>query len=160
MVAPDWNLPFELMCDASDMVIGAVLGQRKDKHFQSIYYASKTLSGTQQNYTTTENELLAVIFAFEKFRSYLILSKIIVYIDHFALKYLLAKKDAKPRLIRWILLFQEFDVEIRDKKGSENVVADHLSRLENLDEEYDEVSSIKDEFPDEYLYSLNLSNTP
>ena len=84
MVAPDWNLPFELMCDASDMEIGAILGQRKDKHVQPIYYASRTLSETQQNYTTTEKELLAVIFAFEKFRSYLILSKVIVYTDHYA----------------------------------------------------------------------------
>ena len=84
------------MCDASDMEIGAVLGQRKNKHFQPIYYVSRTLSETQQNYTTTEKELLAVIFAFEKFCSYLILSKVIVYTDHFVLKYLLAKKDAKP----------------------------------------------------------------
>ena len=79
------------MCDASDMAIGPVLGQRKNKHFQSIYYASRTLSETQQNYTTIENELLVVIFAFEKFHSYLILSKVIVYTDHFALKYLLVK---------------------------------------------------------------------
>ena len=124
-----------------------------------LFRSSRTLSETQQNYTTTEKELLAIIFAFEKFRSYLILSKIIVYTDHFALKYLLAKKDAKPRLIRWILLLQEFDVEIRDKKGLKNVVADHLSKLENLVEEYDEESSIKAEFPYEYLYSFNLSNT-
>ena len=99
MVAPDWNLPFELMCDASDMAIGAVLGQKKDKHFQPIYYASRTLFETQQNYTTTKKELLAVIFAFKNFRSYLNLSKVIMYTDHYVLKYLLAKKDAKPRLI-------------------------------------------------------------
>ena len=79
MVAPDWDLPFELMCDASDYALGAVLGQRKNKQFQPIYYASKTLNDTQQNYTTTEKELLAVVFAFEKFRSYLLLSKVIVY---------------------------------------------------------------------------------
>ena len=106
-----------------------MLGQRKNKQFQPIYYSSRTLNDTQQNYTTTEKELLAVVFAFEKFRSYLLLSKVVVYTDHAALKYLMAKKDAKPRLIRWILLLQEFDVEIRDKKGVENVVADHLSRL-------------------------------
>ena len=76
------------------------------------------------------------------------------------MKYLLAKKDAKPRLIWWILLLQEFDVEIRDKKGSGNVVADHLSRLDHIEEEGDEESFIKAEFPNEYLYSLSLSNTP
>jgi hypothetical protein len=76
-----------------------------------------------------EKELLAVLFAFEKFRSYIVNSKVIVYTDHAAIKYILAKKDAKPRLIRWILLLQEFDVEIRDKKGVENVVVDHLSRM-------------------------------
>ena len=104
MVAPDWDLPFELMCDASDFSIGAMLGKRREKYFQSIYYASRTLIKPQQNYTTTEKELLAVIFALDKFRPYLILSNVIVYTDHSALKYLLAKKDAKPRLIRWILL--------------------------------------------------------
>ncbi|GJY40817.1 reverse transcriptase domain-containing protein [Tanacetum coccineum] len=83
------------------------------------------------HYTTTEKELLAVVYAFEKFRPYLVLSKSIVYTDHSALKYLLAKQDAKPRLLWWILLLQEFDVVIRDKKGAENLAADHLSRLEN-----------------------------
>ena len=126
---PDWNLPFEIMCDASDYAVGAVLGQRKDGRVHAIYYASKTLNEAQVNYATTEKELLAVVFAFEKFRSYIVNSKVIVYTDHAAIKYLLTKKDAKPRLIRWILMLQEFDVEIRDKKGVENVVADHLSRM-------------------------------
>ncbi|XP_071702765.1 uncharacterized protein [Rutidosis leptorrhynchoides] len=99
MVSPDWSKPFELMCDASDYAMGAVLGQRQDNKFQPIYYASKTLTGAQLNYTTTEKELLAVVFAFDKFRSYLVLSKTIVYTDHSALKYLFKKQDAKPRLI-------------------------------------------------------------
>ncbi|GJX97418.1 reverse transcriptase domain-containing protein [Tanacetum coccineum] len=99
--APDWDLPFELMCDASDFAIGAVLGQRKNKHFQPIHYASKTMTEAQAHYTTTEKELLAVVYAFEKFRSYLVLSKSIVYTDHSAIKYLFTKKDAKPRLMRW-----------------------------------------------------------
>ncbi|GJW47472.1 reverse transcriptase domain-containing protein [Tanacetum coccineum] len=131
LVAPDWDLPFEIMCDASDFAVGAVLGQRKTKHFQPIHYASKTMTEAQAHYTTTEKELLAVVYAFEKFRPYLVLSKSIVYTDHSALKYLLAKQDAKPRLLRWILLLQEFDVVIRDKKGAKNLAADHLSRLEN-----------------------------
>ncbi|KAJ9544643.1 hypothetical protein OSB04_024350 [Centaurea solstitialis] len=131
MVPPDWNQPFEIMCDASDYAVGAVLGQRINNHFQPICYASRTLNDAQENYTTTEKELLAVVFAVEKFRSYLVLSKIIVYTDHSALRYLFAKPDAKPRLIRWILLLQEFDIEVRDKRGAENLAADHLSRLEN-----------------------------
>lgn len=78
VVAPDWSLPFELMCDASDMAVGVVLGQHKDKIFQPIYYASRTLDEVQKNYATTENELLAVVFAFDKFRSYLVMSKVVV----------------------------------------------------------------------------------
>ncbi|GJX58672.1 reverse transcriptase domain-containing protein [Tanacetum coccineum] len=100
LVVPDWNLPFELMCDASDFAIGAVLGQRRSKHFQPIHYASKTMTEAQIHYTTTEKEMLAVVYAFEKFRPYLVLSKSIVYTDHSALKYLMNKQDAKPRLLR------------------------------------------------------------
>ncbi|GJS82590.1 reverse transcriptase domain-containing protein [Tanacetum coccineum] len=131
LVALDWDLPFEIMCDASDYAVGAVLGQCKIKHFQPIHYASKTMTDAQAHYATTEKELLAVVYAFEKFRPYLVLSKTIVYTDHLALKYLLAKQDAMPRLLQWILLLQEFDVIIHNKKGAENLMADHLSRLEN-----------------------------
>ncbi|CAN6585834.1 unnamed protein product [Malus baccata var. baccata] len=131
ITAPDWTLPFELMCDASDYAVGVVLGQRRDKLPYVIYYASRTLNDAQLNYATTEKELLAVVFALEKFRSYLIGAKVIVYSDHSALKYLLSKKEAKPRLIRWVFLLQEFDLEILDKKERENVVADYLSRLVN-----------------------------
>jgi hypothetical protein len=94
------------MCDASDYAIGAVLGQRKEGRVHAVYYASKTLSGAQFNYATTEKKLLAVVFAFEKFRSYIVNLKVIVYTDHATIKYLLAKKEAKSRLIRWILLLQ------------------------------------------------------
>jgi hypothetical protein len=112
---PDWSQPFKIMCDASDYVVGVVSGQRKEGRVHTIYYASKTLNEAQLNYATVEKELLAVVFTFEKFRSYIVNSNVIVYTDHAAIKYLLAKKDAKPRLIRWILLLREFDVEIRDK---------------------------------------------
>nr|GEX68127.1 reverse transcriptase domain-containing protein [Tanacetum cinerariifolium] len=131
LVAPDWDLPFELMCDASDFAIGTVLGQQKIKHFQPIHYASKTMTDAQAHYTTTKEELLAVVYAFEKFWPYLILSKSIVYTDHSELKYLFNKQDTKPRLLRWVLLLQEFDFTVRDKKGAKNLAANHLSRLEN-----------------------------
>ncbi|GKA15470.1 reverse transcriptase domain-containing protein [Tanacetum coccineum] len=101
LVIPDWNLPFELMCDASDFAIGAVLGQRRSKHFQPIHYASKTMIEAQIHYTTTEKEMLTVVYAFEKFRPYLVLSKSVVYTDHSDLKYLMNKQDAKPRLLRF-----------------------------------------------------------
>jgi len=117
------------MCDASNYAVGVVLGQRVNKKYDVIYYANHTLNHAQLNYTVTQKEILAVIFPFEKFRSYLIGSHFIVYTDHSTLKHLLSKKDAKLRLVRWILLLLEFDCEIRDKKGSENVVADHLSRI-------------------------------
>nr|GEW16118.1 reverse transcriptase domain-containing protein [Tanacetum cinerariifolium] len=111
LIAPDWDMPFELMCDASDFNIGAVLGQRQDKHFRPIHYASKTMTKVESNYTTTEKEILAVVYAFEKFRSYLIVNKSIMYTDHSALKYLFAKKDSKARLLRWVLLLQEFTIK-------------------------------------------------
>jgi reverse transcriptase-like protein len=117
------------------------------------------LNEAHVNYVTTEKKILAVVYALEKFRSYLIGSKIIVHTDHAALNFLLNKKDAKPQLIRWILLLQEFDLEIVDKKGAKNSVADHLFRLV-----LDEVSGapdIDDSFPDDQLMILtDVDKTP
>ena len=152
MRSPNWDLPFEIMCDASDYAIGAVLGQREDKKAFVIYYASKTLDSAQANYTTTEKEFLAVVFALEKFRSYIVGSPVTIFTDHAALKYLLSKKDTKPRLTRWILLCQEFNLTIKDKKGVENVVADHLSRL--VPESNSHGIPIGDSLPDEKLFAL------
>nr|GEU56923.1 reverse transcriptase domain-containing protein [Tanacetum cinerariifolium] len=146
LVVPDWNLPFELICDASDFAIGVVLGQRKTNHFQPIHYASKIMNEAQIHYTATEKEMLAVVYAFEKFRPYLVLSKSIVYTDHSVLKYLLNKQDVKPRLIRWVLLLQEFDFIIHDKKGMENLVVDHLSKLENPHKDVLENKDINENF--------------
>ena len=98
--------------------------------------------------------MLVIVYALEKFRSYLVGSKVIVYTDHVAIKYLLNKTDSKPRLIRWISLLQEFDLVIQDKKGSKNLVADHLSRLINEEVTLKELV-IRDEFPDELLFIMN-----
>ncbi|GJY51038.1 reverse transcriptase domain-containing protein [Tanacetum coccineum] len=127
IISPDWNVPFELMCDTSDFAVGAILGQQIDGKFKPIYYASKTLNNAQDHYTTTEKELLAVVFSFDKFCRYLVLSKTIVYTDHSALKYFFSKEDAKPRLIR----------------------------LENPELGTFTEEEITDEFPDEHLIILN-----
>jgi hypothetical protein len=139
------------MCDASDYAVGVVLGQRKEGRVHTVYYASKTLSEAQLYFATTEKELLAWMFAFEKFRSYIVNSKVVVYTNHADIKYLLDKKDAKPRLIHWILLLQEFDVEICDKKGVKNVVADHLSRMNHGQ---DDKEPIEDKIRDDHLYRI------
>ncbi|GJR49114.1 reverse transcriptase domain-containing protein [Tanacetum coccineum] len=118
------------------------------------------MTEAQIHYTTTEKEILAVVYAFEKFRPYLVLSKSIVYTDHSALKYLMNKQDAKPRLLRWVLLLQEFDITIRDKKGSENLAADHLSRLENPHKDMLENKDINEHFPLETLGVIYSESTP
>ncbi|GKB51519.1 reverse transcriptase domain-containing protein [Tanacetum coccineum] len=143
----------ELMCNASDFAIGAVLGQHHEKHFRPIHYASKTMNEAESHYTTTEKEMLAVVYAFEKFWSYLILNKSVVYTDHSALKYLFAKKDSKARLLWWVLLLQEFDFNVIDTKGAENLAADHLSRLENPYENVLDPKEVNEKFP---LETLNM----
>nr|GFB37017.1 reverse transcriptase domain-containing protein [Tanacetum cinerariifolium] len=126
--------------------------ERVEKHFRPIHYASKTMNQAEMNYTTTEKEMLVVVYAFEKFRSYLIMNRSIVYTDHSTLKYLFSKKDAKARLLRWILLLQEFDFKVIDTKGVENYAADHLSRLENPYKNVFDPKEINETFP---LESLN-----
>ncbi|GJX20920.1 reverse transcriptase domain-containing protein [Tanacetum coccineum] len=163
LIAPDWDLPFELMCDASDFAIGAVLGQRHEKHFRPIHYASKTMNEAESHYTMTEKEMLAVVYAFKKFRSYLVLNKSIVYTDRSALKYLFAKKDSKARLLRWVLLLHEFTFKVIDTKGVENLAADHLSRLENPYENVLDPKEINEKFPLETLNMVTFrgdSSTP
>nr|GEU76078.1 reverse transcriptase domain-containing protein [Tanacetum cinerariifolium] len=124
LVVPDWNLPFELMCDASDFAIGACFGTTKDEAFSA--------------YTLCY----------------------IVYTDNSALKYLLSKQDDKPRLIRWVLFLQEFDIIIRDKKGTEHLTADHLSRLENPHKDVFENKDINENFNLETLGKISSGSTP
>ncbi|GJZ55473.1 reverse transcriptase domain-containing protein [Tanacetum coccineum] len=133
--------------------INAVLGQRYEKHFRPIHYASKTMNEAESHYTTTEKEMLAVVYGFEKFQSYLVLNKSVVYTDHSTLKYLFAKKDSKARLLRWVLLLQEFDFNVIDTKGAENLAADHLSRLENPYENVLDPKEVNENFP---LETLNM----
>ena len=127
------------------------MGQKKDKNSVVIYYVSRTLDGAQQNYTITKKELHTVVYAMEKFRPYLLYSKVIVYTDHSILKHLFEKKDAKPCLIWWILLLHEFDLEIMDKARAKNIVANHLSQL--IVEGQD--VSLNGTFPEEHLFAIS-----
>ncbi|XP_076908731.1 uncharacterized protein LOC143565738 [Bidens hawaiensis] len=142
-----WVSPVQVVPKKGGMTV--VTNKRKE------LIPTRTVTGWR-NYTTTEKDLIAVVFTFDKFRSYLVLSKTIVYTDHAALQYLFAKKDAKPRLIRWILLLSEFDIEIRDKKGVENVAADQLSHLEDLKRDEIREDAIKDKFPHESLMMVRV----
>nr|GFB28802.1 reverse transcriptase domain-containing protein [Tanacetum cinerariifolium] len=162
LIASNWDQPFELMYDASDFAVGAVLGQRIENHFRPIHYASKTMNQAEANYTTTEKEMLAVVYTFEKFRSYLIMNKSVVYTDHSALKYLFAKKDAKACLLCWILLLQEFEFKVIDTREAKNYAVDHLSRLENPYENIFDPKEINEAFPLETLNKVahNDPSTP
>ncbi|RDY06827.1 Tf2-11, partial [Mucuna pruriens] len=136
------------MCDASNSALGVVLGERAGvgKPMHVIAYASRRMDPAQLNYTITKKELLEIVFALDKFCSYLLVSKIVVFSKIFLLK----KPDAKPRLIQWMLLFQEFNIVIIDKKGAKNSITDHLSRIERDNDPM----PIKDEFPDEQLLHI------
>ena len=157
MAKPYWNREFEIMFDASDCAMGVVLGQKAEKVFKAIYYASKTFNEAQENYSTIEKEMLAIVFACEKFRPYILGSHVIIHTDYAAIKYLMAKKEANPRLIRWVLLLQEFDLEIKDKKGSGNVIVNHLSRVEKPVVQEKE-KEIAENFLDEQLFQLSLQS--
>jgi len=117
------------LCYASNYVVGVGLGHCTNKKPYVSYYVSHILNDAQMNYIRTKKEFLLVVFAFEKFRPYLIGSHVIVFTNHYVLKHLFSRTDDKPMLLRWMLLLQEFDYQIINRKGSENPVANHLSRI-------------------------------
>ena len=144
------------MSDASNFAMGALLGQITEMIFK--HYASKIFSEAQENYSTTKKEMLEMVFACEKFRPYILGSHVIIHTDHVAIRYLMEKKYAKPRLIKWVLLLQEFGMNIKDKKGSDNVIADHLSRLEKTTENEKE-TEISENFPNDQLFLLSIQTS-
>jgi len=136
--------------------MGAVLGQREDKQPIVICYVNRALDEAKQNYNATKKELLGIMYVMEKFRPYLLCSKVIVYTDHSSLKHLLENKDVKSHLIWWLLLLQKSNLEIMHKVGAKNVVADHLSRLivESID------IPLSDTFPGEHLLNISTGQAP
>ena len=147
MAKPDWDSEFEIMCDVRDYEMGAVLEQKADKMFRAIYYASKTFN----------EEMLTMVFSCEKFRPYILGSHVIIHTGHATIKYLMAKKEVKPRLIRWVLLLQEFDLEIKDKKSCDNVIVDYLSRVVTTTI-IEEETKVAENFPDEQLFQLSFQS--
>jgi len=146
----DWALPFHISSDASDTAIGAVLGQEENNLPYAIYFISKNMTPAELNYTGTEKEFLAVVYAINKFRHYITGYTTFVHTDHSAIKYLMNKSVTNTRVTRWLLLLQEFDITIVDRPGKENVVADFLSRLKT-----NENIPVDDSFPDEYLFAVS-----
>jgi len=153
---PNWNLPFHIHTNASNYAIGVVLGQEEgDNSHYVIYYISKNLVGAEQNYTITKNEFLAVIHAINKFQHYIIGYQVFVHTYHATIKYLMKKPMVSERIIRWLLLLQEFNVTIIDKPRKANVMADFLSRL--IDVRNNEL--VEESFPDEKLFAIYV-HTP
>ena len=154
MVTPDWNKEFEIMCDAVTLQ-WEKYWDKELRRYSRPYTMPAKPSMKHKRITLPQKRM---VFACEKFRPYILGSHFIIHIDHVAIKYLMAKKDAKPRLIRWVLLLQEFDLEIKDNKGSDNAIADHLSRLEKTTEKEKEIE-IAENFPDKQLFVLFSPNT-
>jgi len=148
---PNWELPFHIAMDASDIAVGAVLGQLEDKKPYAIYYISKNLTPAELNYTMTEKEFLAVVHTINKFWLYITGYQVFVHTDHSAISFLMNKPITNGRISHWLLLLQEFDITIVDNPGKDNVVADFLSRL-TID---DNCTPTEDSFPDEYLFAIS-----
>ena len=151
----NWDLPFHISSDALDTAIGAVLNQEEDKKPYVIYYISKNLTPTELNYIVTEKEFLAVIYSISKFIHYIIGYPVVLYTDHFAIKYLANKPITNGRVTRWLILLQEFDITIKDGPGNENLVADFLSRVPMTDD----LVAVENQFPDEHLFAVTMKTS-
>jgi len=151
---PNWSLPFHISSDASDLAIGVALGKEENKKSYAIYYISKNLSSAELNYTVTEKEFLAVIFAINKFRHYITGYEVFVHTDHSTIKYLMKKPLTSGGVTRWLLFLQELNATIVDRLGKSNVVADFLSRLDNPGD----VTPVNDDFPDEHLFVVSTDS--
>lgn len=149
---PNWTLPFRISTDASDIVVGASLGQKEDGSTYAIYFISKNLTPAEFNYTVTEKEMLAIIHAVNTFRHYITRYEVLVHTDHSTIRYLMNKPITNGRITKWLLLLQEFNITILDRPGKENQVADYFSRLQNLGE----VVQVEGSFPDEHLLAISV----
>ena len=152
---PDWELPFHIYCDASAVAVGSTLCQPSGKGNRDypVAFASRQLNPAEKNYTTTERECLAMILSVKKFRHYLLMNKVVFFVDHMAIKYLVNKADLSGRIARWVLLLEEFDYTVQYKPGKKHLRADHLSRLEG-----EPVSTaIDDDLVDENLFMVTAT---
>jgi hypothetical protein len=148
---PNWSLPFHIYIDASETTLGAVLGQRKNQMPYAIYFVNKNLSPTEVNYKVTEKELLVVVHAINKFRHYITGYQDFVHTDHSTIKLLMKKPVTNPRVTKWLLLLQDFNINIIDRPGKDNLVDDFLSRMIHLGDN----ALVDDNFPDENLFGIS-----
>jgi RNase H-like domain found in reverse transcriptase/Integrase core domain/Integrase zinc binding domain len=157
LVAPDWEKPFHVYCDASAVAVGATLCQAHDPGGKDrpIAFASRQLTASERNYSTTDRECLAMVFSAKKFRHYLLMNPVVFFVDHLALRYMVNKPDLSGRVARWVLLLEELDYTVEYKPGRLHRQADHLSRLsETLG-----TVEIDDELPDANLFSITVVPT-
>lgn len=147
---PNWELPFHTSTDALDVAISTILGQEEDKKPYDIYHIRKNLTSVELNYVVTENEVLAIIYAINKFRHYITDYQVFVYNDHSAIQYLANKLITYGQVTRWLFLLQEFYITIKDRSGKENPVADFLSQIPKVNDPL----AVDDQFLDEHLFSV------
>ena len=153
---PDWTWPFHVFVDASDIAIGSTLMQHNAPNwYRPVYYSNQKLSAAERNYSTRECEGLGMIYSINKFCHYLLGKKFTFHVDHAALLYLVSKLSLTGKLARWMLLLQEFDLDIQHRPSMQHVVADYLSRIENGAD----AAEMDDDFPDGAILHI-LTNNP